>query len=166
MKYFTIEELTASATAKRKGISNKPTADIVAALERLVDNVLDPLREAWGAPIVVTSGYRSPRLNAAVGGARGSQHTYGQAADIRTVSDRPEDNRRLRDLLISLNLPFDQLIDEFNCDWLHVSFKASGNRGQILSAKKVKGKTVYTPGLLDIPKVKVLKAIEKTIKTK
>ena len=100
MKYFTIEELTASATAKRKGISNKPTADIVAALERLVENVLDPLREAWGAPIIVTSGYRSPKLNAAVGGARGSQHTYGQAADIRTVSDKPEDNRRLRDLLI------------------------------------------------------------------
>ena len=64
MKYFTIEELTASATAKRKGISNKPTADIVAALERLVENVLDPLREAWGAPIIVTSGYRSPKLNA------------------------------------------------------------------------------------------------------
>lgn len=147
MKYFTIEELTASATAKRKGISNKPTADIIIALERLVDNVLDPLREAWGAPIIVTSGYRSPKLNAAVGGARGSQHTYGQAADIRTVSDRPEDNRRLRDLLISLNIPFDQLIDEFNCDWLHVSYRASGNRGQILSAKKVKGKTMYTPGL-------------------
>jgi len=147
MKYFTIEELTASATAKRKGISNKPTADIVAALERLVENVLDPLREAWGAPIIVTSGYRSPKLNAAVGGARGSQHTYGQAADIRTVSDRPEDNRRLRDLLVSLNLPFDQLIDEFSCDWLHVSYRASGNRGQILSARRVKGKTVYTAGI-------------------
>ena len=147
MKYFTIEELTASATAKRKGISNKPTADIVAALERLVENVLDPLREAWGAPIIVTSGYRSPKLNAAVGGARGSQHTYGQAADIRTVSDKPEDNRRLRDLLISLNLPFDQLIDEFGCDWLHVSYRASGNRGQILSARRVKGIIVYTPGL-------------------
>lgn len=166
MKYFTIEELTKSPTATRLGISNKPSADIVAALERLVDNVLDPLREAWGAPIVVTSGYRCPKLNAAVGGAKGSQHTYGQAADIRTLSDRAEDNRKLRDLLISLNLPFDQLIDEFNCDWLHVSYKASGNRGQILSAKKVKGKTVYTSGLLDIPKVKVLKAIEKTIKTK
>lgn len=166
MKYFTIEELTKSPTAIRLGISNKPSAEIMASLERLVENVLDPLREAWGAPIVVTSGYRSPRLNAAVGGARGSQHTYGQAADIHTLSDRSEDNRKLRDLLISLNLPFDQLIDEFNCNWLHVSYRTGGNRGQILSAKKVKGKTVYTPGLLDIPKVKVLKAIEKTIKTK
>lgn len=146
-KYFTLEEMTKSPTAVRLGISNKPSADIVAALERLVLNVLDPLREAWGAPIVVTSGYRSPRLNSAVGGARGSQHTYGQAADIRTMGDRPEDNRRLRDLLISLNLPFDQLIDEYGCDWLHVSYRASGNRGQVLSAKRVKGKTVYTPGL-------------------
>ena len=148
-KYFTLEEMTASATAKRKGISNKPTPDIVAALQRLVTNVLDPLREEWGAPIIVTSGYRSVKLNTAVGGARGSQHTYGQAADIRTVSDRPEDNRKLRDLLIKLNLPFDQLIDEYNCDWLHVSYRAAGNRGQILSAKWVKGKTVYTPGIKD-----------------
>lgn len=146
-KYFTLEEMTASATAKRKGISNKPTPDIVAALQRLVTNVLDPLREEWGAPIIVTSGYRSVKLNTAVGGARGSQHTYGQAADIRTVSDRPEDNRRLRDLLINLNLPFDQLIDEYNCDWIHVSYRAAGSRGQILSAKRVKGKTVYMPGV-------------------
>ena len=166
MKYFTIEELTKSPTATRLGISNKPSSDIVAALERLVDNVLDPLREAWGAPIKVSSGYRCPKLNAAVGGARGSQHMYGQAADIHTLGDRPEDNRKLRDLLISLNLPFDQLIDEFNCNWLHVSYRASGNRGQILSAKKVKGKTVYKPGLLDVSKEKVLKAIGKTLKTK
>ena len=147
MKYFTINELTASPTAKRLGISNKPTADITASLERLVNNVLDPLREAWGAPIVVTSGYRSVRLNKAVGGAKSSQHCYGQAADIRTVSDLPEDNRRLRDLLIHLGLPYDQLIDEYGCDWLHVSYRASGNRGQLLTAKRVKGKTVYIPGI-------------------
>lgn len=146
-KYFTLEELTASPTAKRKGISNKPTVDIVVALQRLVTNVLDPLREAWGAPIIVTSGYRSVKLNTAVGGARGSQHTYGQAADIRTLSDRPADNKRLRDLLIELGLPFDQLIDEYDCDWIHVSHRASGNRGQLLSAKRVKGKTVYSAGV-------------------
>ena len=145
-KYFTLEEMTASPTARRLGIGNKPTADIVAALQRLVSNVLDPLREAWGAPIIVTSGYRSVKLNTVVGGARGSQHTYGQAADIRTISDRPEDNRRLRDLLIRLNLPYDQLIDEYGCDWLHVSHRAV-NRGQLLSAKRVGGKTVYTPGV-------------------
>jgi len=146
-KYFTLEEMTASATAKRKGINNTPSESIKINLQRLVKNVLDPLREEWGAPIIVTSGYRSVRLNAAVGGARSSQHVYGQAADIRTVSDRPEDNKRLRDLLIKLNLPYDQVIDEFGCDWIHVSHKESGNRGQLLSAKRVKGKTVYTSGI-------------------
>ena len=146
-KYFTLEEMTASATAKRMGISNKPTPDIVAALQRLVTNVLDPLREEWGAPIIVTSGYRSPQLNVVVGGARGSQHTCGQDADIRTVSDRLEDNRRLRDLLIRLHLPYDQLIDEYNSDWLHVSHRAAGNRLQLLSAHRIKGKTVYTKGV-------------------
>lgn len=146
-KYFTLEEMTASATAKRKGINNTPSESIKINLQRLVKNVLDPLREEWGAPIIVTSGYRSVRLNAAVGGARSSAHVYGQAADIRTVSDRPEDNKKLCDLLIKLNLPYDQVIDEFGCDWIHVSHKESGNRGQLLSAKRVKGKTVYTAGI-------------------
>lgn len=146
-KYFTLEEMVASATAKRKGISNKPTEGVVINLQRLVKNVLDPLREAYGAPIIVTSGYRSPRLNAAVGGASRSQHCLGEAADIRTVSDRPEDNRKLRDLLVRLNLPYDQTIDEYGCDWIHVSHKAVGNRGQLLSAKRVGGKTVYTSGI-------------------
>ena len=139
--------MTASPTAKRKGINNTPSADIVANLQRLVTNVLDPLREEWGAPIIVTSGFRCVSLNAVVGGARSSQHVYGQAADIRTVSDRPEDNRKLRDLLIELNLPFDQLIDEFGCDWIHVSHKAIGNRGQLLQAKRVGGKTIYQSGV-------------------
>ena len=146
-KYFTLNEMTASPTAKRLGINNKPTADITAALQRLVTNILDPLREEWGAPIIVTSGYRCVKLNTAVGGASSSQHTYGQAADIRTLSDRPSDNKKLRDLLIKLNLPYDQLIDEYGCDWIHVSHRASGNRGQLLSAKRVGGKTVYTPGV-------------------
>lgn len=146
-KYFTLEELTASPTARRLGINNVPTSDIIAALQRLVTNILDPLREKWGAPIIVSSGYRCTKLNTIVGGAKSSQHIYGQAADIRTLSDRPADNRLLRDLLIRLNLPFDKLIDEYGCDWLHVSHRAAGNRGQILSAKRVKGKTIYTPGI-------------------
>lgn len=146
-KYFTLRELTHSATAIRKGINNTPSEAVKINLQRLVTNILDPLREEWGKPIIVTSGYRSVRLNAAVGGARSSQHVTGEAVDIRTVSDNPADNRKLRDLLIELNLPFDQLIDEYGCDWLHVSHKAIGNRGQLLSAKRVGGKTVYTPGV-------------------
>jgi uncharacterized protein YcbK (DUF882 family) len=129
--YFTMDELTRSATAIRKGIDNTPTAEARAALTALKSNVLNPLREAWGQPIVVTSGYRCPRLNSAVGGARGSQHLYGQAADIRTLEDTPEQNRRLFELAQRLRLPFDQLIDEHGYNWIHVSH-GPRNRRQVL----------------------------------
>ena len=112
MKYFTMNELTASATAKRLGIPNIPTWREAENLRLLAENVLDPLREAWGAPIIVTSGYRSKLLNETVGGAANSQHTTGMAADIRTLSDLPQDNERLFDLARRMDLPFDQLIDE------------------------------------------------------
>lgn len=147
MKYFTMNELTASATAKRKGIVNTPGKFERENLEALVDKVLDPLREAWGAPVIVTSGYRCRNLNTVVGGAKSSQHVLGQAADIRTVSDRPEDNRKLRDLIVSLGLPFDQLIDEYQCDWIHVSYRPNG-RKQKLSAVRSGGKTIYRQGFL------------------
>ena len=134
MKYFTIEELTKSATASRRGIDNTPDESVKKNLIRLVNNILDPLREAWGAPIIVTSGYRCGRLNKAVGGAAKSQHMYGQAADIRTVSDKPSDNKKLFDLIRELKLPYDQLIDEYNYNWVHVSY-SSRNRRQILHIK-------------------------------
>ena len=134
MKYFTIAELTKSATASRRGIDNTPSSTIKANLTELVDKILDPLREAWGAPIIVTSGYRCQKLNTAVGGAKSSQHMYGQAADIRTVSDKPSDNKKLFDLILKLNLPYDQLIDEYGYNWVHVSY-SSRNRKQILHIK-------------------------------
>ena len=86
MKYFTIKELCRSTTADRKGIDNRCGSDIEANLTALVDNVLDPLREWYGKPIVVNSGYRCPALNKAVGGATTSQHMSGQAADIDTLA--------------------------------------------------------------------------------
>ena len=131
MKYFTLNELTASSTAKRKGIDNTPDATVRANLTALVANILDPLREAYGKPIVVSSGYRSPKLNRAVGGAAKSQHVTGQAADIHTLSDTPADNKKLFDLIQSLKLPFDQLINEYNFNWVHVSFSPR-NRRQVL----------------------------------
>lgn len=139
MKYFTMYEMTRSATAKRLGIDNTPTAVVRNNIEALVKNVLDPLREAWGAPIVVTSGYRSEKLNRAVGGATNSQHLYGQAADIRTVSDRREDNMKLLRKLIDMELPFDKLIAEYvdssgRPDWIHVSY-SSARRGIKLTCK-------------------------------
>lgn len=144
MKYFTIKELTASATAKRNGIDNRPTQEVTTALVALVENVLDPLRQAYGKPIVVTSGYRSIKLNKAVGGASSSQHVKGEAADIRSVSDDPKENKVIFDLIRKLNLPFDQLINEYNYDWVHVSFSRFKKRGQVLSAVKKNGKTIYS----------------------
>ena len=126
MKYFTIEELTRSTTARRLYIDNTPPANAVAALKELVDKVLDPLREAWGGPIRVNSGYRCPELNKAVGGTPGSQHQRGEAADI-TVGSR-SGNRRLLALIKRLNLPVDQCIDEKGCSWIHISHRSGRNR--------------------------------------
>lgn len=128
MKYFTFKELTYSNTALLKSIDNVPGEQEIKALRALVDNILDPLREWYGKPIRVNSAYRSIALNEAVGGAKSSQHVNGQAADI-TAGSKAE-NKRLFDY-IKENLPFDQLIDEKNFSWVHVSF-SDRNRRQLL----------------------------------
>ncbi len=122
MKYFTINELTRSTTAKRLKIDNTPSTEVKVNLTQLVEKVLDPLREEWGDSIIVSSGFRCEKLNRKVGGAAGSQHITGQAADIHTRTDKPEDNKKLFDLIIKLKLPFDQLIDEYGYNWIHVSY--------------------------------------------
>ena len=142
MKYFTIQELTKSATAQRKGIDNTPSVQVRANLTALIEKVLDPLREAYGKPIIVTSGYRCEKLNKAVGGAASSQHVKGEAADIRSVQDTPEENKKLFDLIVKLGLPFDELINEYGYDWVHVSF-GSRHRRQKLKAVKKNGRTSY-----------------------
>lgn len=142
MKYFTIAELTKSATAQRRGIKNTPSKEVTNSLTALIEKILDPLREAYGKPIIVDSGYRCPQLNAAVGGAASSQHVKGEAADIRTLTDTPAENRKLFDLIIKLKLPFDQLINEHGFNWVHVSF-GPRHRRQILKAIKKNGKTCY-----------------------
>ena len=136
--------MTKSATAQRKGIKSqfKPNDEIKRSLTALIENVLDPLREAYGRPIIVTSGYRCEKLNKAVGGAASSQHVKGEAADIRSVQDTPEENKKLFDLIVKLGLPFDQLINEYNYDWVHVSFGAR-HRRQKLKAVKKNGRTQY-----------------------
>ena len=82
--YFTLAELLKSNTAKQNGIDNTPTFEVVRHLEELTEKILDPLRAAWGKPIRVKSGYRCPRLNAAVGGSKTSVHMIGYAADLQT----------------------------------------------------------------------------------
>ena len=133
-KYFSIAELTKSDTARKKKINNYPTEQIESNLNQLIDNILDPLREASRQPIIVSSGYRCPELNKAVKGAKSSQHVLGQAADIHTKSNSKESNKELFDLIKQLKLPFDQLINEYNYSWIHVSYSPR-NRKQILNIK-------------------------------
>ena len=130
MKYFTIHELTHSDTAHQKGIDNTPPPTIKVKLTSLINNLLDPIREAWEDPITVNSGYRCPVLNKAVGGGPTSQHQKGEAADITVGS--PELNRQLFDLITTGDFDFDQLIDESHYSWIHISFAAGKNRHQIL----------------------------------
>lgn len=129
MKYFTIKELTASTKAKSMGINNTPTPEVVDNLTALVEAVLDPLRERYGHPIIVNSGYRCPRLNKAVGGSKTSQHVTGEAADIYVADAKGR--AELFSLLYYL-LPYDQLIWERGDDdapaWIHVSYREGRNR--------------------------------------
>ena len=125
-KNFTLTELTKTNT----GISNQPNQQQTRALIMLCGKVLQPARNLYGAAIRVNSGYRSYAVNKAVGGARGSQHTLGEAADI-TVHSK-EGNKELFELIRD-NLDYDQLINERNYSWIHVSYKSEKeNRIQIL----------------------------------
>ncbi len=125
-KYFAISELCASTTATAKEIDNTPNAEQTANMETLISKLLDPLREKWGAPITVNSGFRSTALNSAIGGAKTSQHMKGQAADLNAGSKAK--NEQLYNLLLGSGLQFDQAIDESNFTWLHVSYNEGSNR--------------------------------------
>lgn len=119
-----------SSVARERRINNEPDMVSLTNLVELIENVLDPLRQAWGKPIVVNSGYRCRRLNKAVGGAATSHHLKGKAADI-TAGSR-EYNRLLFLKAQELNLPFCQLIDERNYSWIHVSYDRDDTRRQVL----------------------------------
>jgi uncharacterized protein YcbK (DUF882 family) len=131
MKHFTIAELCKSDTADRYGIDNRCKKEHVANLTALVDNILDPLREAYGKPIHVNSGFRSPELNKKIGGAPTSDHLKGMAADITGGS--PVENKKLFELIQSLKLPFKQLIDESHFTWVHVSYDKDNLKHQVLA---------------------------------
>lgn len=134
MKYFTINELTRSATASRLGIDNTPNATVRANLEALVVNCLDPVRTIYGKPIIVTSGYRCEALNAAVGGVANSQHKTGNAADIKPASGGSLDGIFRAAVQFG---DFDQLILENvgSSRWIHISWVATGRRHRILYYK-------------------------------
>lgn len=130
MRYFTFTEFERSATAYRLAIDNAIPEWAKRNISALVDGVLDPLREAWGRPLTVTSGYRCAELNKAVGGSKTSHHCNGMAADITTGNK--VDNRKLFQLVLSLGLPFTQLIDEKDFSWVHVSLDPANVKRQVL----------------------------------
>jgi hypothetical protein len=135
-RHFTLSELTHSAVAAARGIDNNPSPEINARLATLINKLLNPIREMWGAPINVNSGFRCPELNKAVGGAANSQHMRGEAADI--TAGPPGKNRQLFDMIVAAQkrgeIAFDQLIDEKDYTWLHISH-STGSRNQILHLK-------------------------------
>ena len=147
-KNLSLAEVTRSETAKRRGISNMPTDAHIANFKLLAENVFQPIREHFGVPIHISSGYRSAALNKAIGGAASSQHCSGEAIDI-DMDGTSVTNAQIFNY-IKDNLEFDQLIWEFgtdaNPDWVHVSYESTGKqRKQILKAIKSGGATKYLP---------------------
>ena len=134
MKYFTIPELTASATALREGIDNRPSKCAYHLLHMLADQLLDPIRETWGQPITVSSGYRCKQLNALVGGAKYSHHILGCAADI--IAGNRRDHRRLFKMIQQMQqegrIRFTQLIWEGDGRWIHISYVPGDLRCQVI----------------------------------
>lgn len=143
MKYFTIAELTASNYAEKHNIDNTPSKAVNERLVELITHALDPIRENFGKPMIVTSGYRSPRLNKAVGGSITSDHQRGCAADFTIPSVSNLEVCRW----IEENLEFRQCIYEFGeSGWIHIAYDRNDNKRECLSAVKVKGRTVYNRG--------------------
>ena len=136
-KNFSYREFEESETAKARGIMNVITSfEVRDAVRELVLTVLQPLRDAWGEPLHINSGYRCPKLNAAVGGAATSQHVKGEAADIKAPNPI-----KLAQLAYDLGLPYDQMI--IYPTFVHFSHKKGGpQRGQLLYNKSYKGRRV------------------------
>ena len=134
-KNFLLSEFTNSNTAKRLDIDNEPTKKHLRNLQRAVDFLLQPLRDAIG-PIRVRSGYRSKALNRAIGGSSKSQHCKGEALDLQYWENGVMDNKAIYDWILESGIEFDQMINEFDFSWIHISLVKNGNRKQVLEAFK------------------------------
>lgn len=137
-KNFTYDELVYSPTAERLKLDNTPNEKEISYLTRLAKEVLQPIRDKWGKPIVITSGFRSEKVNKAVGGVKNSQHRLGQAADIKIGSR--EQNKTLFNFILDMinkkEITVGQLIDEYNYSWIHVSLPRIGKtNNQVLHIK-------------------------------
>ena len=149
-KHLSLAEVSRSETAKRRGINNTPSGEHLENFKKLAENVFEPIREHFGVPIHISSGYRSKELNSAIGGSSTSQHCQGEAIDIDMDGSKGGVTNKMVFDFIKDNLVFDQMIWEFgtdkNPDWVHVSYESTGKqRKQILKAVKSGGKTSYIP---------------------
>lgn len=149
-EHLDLAEVTRSESAKRKGISNEPTAEHLENFKKLAENIFEPIRNHFNVPIHISSGYRSKALNTSIGGALTSQHCSGEAIDIDMDGSSSSVTNKMVFDFIKANLNFDQMIWEFgndsNPDWVHVSYESTGKqRKQILKAAKVGGATKYSP---------------------
>ena len=144
-EHLDLSEVTRSTDAKRRGISNEPTAEHIQNFKIIAEKIFEPIRKHFGVPIFISSGYRSSALNKAIGGASSSQHLLGQALDLDMDGSSSGVTNKMVFEYIKNNLDFDQLINEFNYSWVHVSYNTKGKqRKQILDATKINGKTVYS----------------------
>lgn len=141
-------EMIRSETAKRKGISNTPKPEHLDNMILLAKRIFEPIRNYFKTAIFISSGYRSEALNRAIKGSRSSQHSKGQAIDIDMDGSGTISNREVF-YYIKENLEFDQLIwefgDNYNPDWVHVSYAEGKNRKEVLVAYKMLGMTRYKP---------------------
>jgi len=148
-EHLDLSEVTRSESAKRKGIANNPTPEHLENFKKLAEHVFEPIRNHFGVPINISSGYRSKALNKAIGGSSTSDHCYGKAIDIDM--DGSSSGVTNNDIFhwIKDNLKFKQLIAEFpqagKLGWVHVAYGDGLNNNQILVATKKAGKTVYLP---------------------
>ena len=145
-KHLSLSEVTKSGTAKRLGIDNTPTPEHMHNILLIAERVFEPVREHFGKPLYVSSGYRSETLNKAIKGSSRSQHCKGEALDLDAQVYGGFTNKELFDY-IKDNLVFDQMIWEFGTDeepdWVHVSYKKGKNRGEILRVERIDGKNQY-----------------------
>ena len=142
-KNFSRAEIEHSNTAKRLGISNEMSDKHLENMQRVIDNLIQPMRDAIG-PIRISSGYRSPKLNKAIGGSSRSQHSKAEALDLQYWIGGKMNNKVIYDWVLESGVEFDQMINEFDYSWIHISLKSRENRGQVLEAyKDEKGKTAY-----------------------
>ena len=129
-KNFTLSEVTRSNTARRLGIDNTPKNHHLKSMQRLITNLIQPIRDALG-PIRITSGYRSPELNRAIGGSKKSQHSKAEAVDIQFWSEGQMKNRIIYDWVLKSGIEFDQMINEFDFAWIHISLKEKTRKTKI-----------------------------------